>query len=284
MERLSTGNGRLDEVLGGGLVLDAITLVVGAPGTGKTILAEQCLFANATRDRPGLYLSTVSEPFDKLLRYGQSLEFFDIAELGQAVFYDDLGADVHKDGLAGVLDRIDSLLKRHAPGIVVIDSFKALRTFAADDAEFRRFLHDLAGRAQRAGCLVVVGGRVRARRSDHLTRIRGRRWRDRTRDETVSRTFDPVPQRAQAARQRLPLRGPRVSHHRRRTGGLPAPRRSSRQRRVRHDQRSRFDRDRGPRRRTRGGLLVRFHHARRRPIGRRQDDHGPALRVRRRRT
>ena len=77
MERLSTGNARLDEVLGGGLVLDAITLVVGAPGTGKTILAEQCLFANATPERPGLYLSTVSEPFDKLLRYGQSLEFFD---------------------------------------------------------------------------------------------------------------------------------------------------------------------------------------------------------------
>jgi circadian clock protein KaiC len=32
------------------------------------------------------------------------------------------------------------------PSIVVIDSFKALRTFAADDAEFRRFLHELAGR------------------------------------------------------------------------------------------------------------------------------------------
>jgi RecA/RadA recombinase len=43
MDRLSTGNVRLDEVLGGGLILDAITLVVGAPGTGKTILAEQCL-------------------------------------------------------------------------------------------------------------------------------------------------------------------------------------------------------------------------------------------------
>ena len=28
----------------------------------------------------------------------------------------------------------------------MIDSFKALRSFAADEAEFRRFLHDLAGR------------------------------------------------------------------------------------------------------------------------------------------
>jgi circadian clock protein KaiC len=146
MERISTGNDRLDEVLGGGLILDAITLVVGAPGTGKTILAEQCLFANATPERPGLYLSTVSEPFDKLLRYGQVLEFFDTAQLNRPVFYDDLGDAVHENGLPAVVERLDALLKEHRPGIVVIDSFKALRTFATDEAEFRRFLHDLAGR------------------------------------------------------------------------------------------------------------------------------------------
>jgi len=146
MERLTTGNPRLDEVVGGGLVRDAITLVVGAPGTGKTILADQCLFANATPERPGLYLSTVSEPFDKLLRFGQSLEFFDTARLGRSVFYDDLGHAVHRDGLSGVLERIDTLIGQHQPGIVVIDSFKALRSFAEDQREFRRFLHDLAGR------------------------------------------------------------------------------------------------------------------------------------------
>jgi circadian clock protein KaiC len=145
IDRLSTGNVRLDEVLGGGLVRDAITLVVGAPGTGKTILAEACVFANSTPERPGLYLSTVSEPFDKLLRYGASHDFFDTALLGTSVFYDDLGDAVHREGLDGVLQRVDALVKRHQPGVVVIDSFKALRTFAVNDAEFRRFLHDLAG-------------------------------------------------------------------------------------------------------------------------------------------
>ncbi|MGH9920578.1 MAG: RAD55 family ATPase, partial [Nitrososphaerales archaeon] len=61
IERFSTGDHGLDAVLGGGLITDSITLVVGAPGSGKTILAERCLFANASADRPGLYLSTVSE-------------------------------------------------------------------------------------------------------------------------------------------------------------------------------------------------------------------------------
>jgi len=127
-------------------VANAITLVAGAPGTGKTILAEQCLFENASPERPGLYLSTVSEPFDKLLRYGQSLDFFDTKQIGSSVFYDDLGDALHRDGLVGVAERVDALVKEHRPGIVVIDSFKAIRDFAADEADFRRFLHDLAGR------------------------------------------------------------------------------------------------------------------------------------------
>lgn len=146
MKRISTGNPALDEVLGGGLIADAITLLVGAPGSGKTILAQQFMFANANSERPGLYLTTASEPFDKLLRYGQSLEFFDVAAVGHSVFYDDLGDPLIDDGLGGVLDRVDNLLKTHQPGLVIIDSFKALKSFATDDAAFRRFLRELAGR------------------------------------------------------------------------------------------------------------------------------------------
>ncbi len=146
MERVSTGNARLDAVLGGGLVANAITFVVGAPGSGKTILAEQCLFANATADRPGLYLSTAAEPFDKLLRYGQSLEFFDVRKVGSSVFYDDLGDALTDEGLPAVLSLVDALVKRHGPALVVIDSFRALKAFAADEADFRRFLRNIAGR------------------------------------------------------------------------------------------------------------------------------------------
>jgi circadian clock protein KaiC len=146
MERVSTGSLRLDAVLGGGLIENSITLIVGAPGSGKTILAERCVFENASVERPGLYLSTVSEPFDKLLRYGQSLAFFDVAKIGKSVFYDDLGEAVSDGGLDAVLERIDALVKAHRPRIVVIDSFKALKVFAANEAAFRRFLRELSGR------------------------------------------------------------------------------------------------------------------------------------------
>ena len=144
--RLSSGQARIDAVLGGGLPANAINLVIGAPGSGKTILSQQYVFHNATAERPALYLSTVSEPFDKIIRYGQELSFFDPSAVGTRVLYEDLGNPVREGGLPEVLLVVDRLLKEHRPGIVVIDSFKALGAFAATDGDFRRFLHDLAGK------------------------------------------------------------------------------------------------------------------------------------------
>ncbi len=145
-DRLLSGSDRLDAVFGGGLPRNGIVLICGRPGSGKTILAQQYVFHNASADQPALYLSTVSEPLDKILRYGQSLEFFDPAALGTKVIYEDLGQTLNADGLTGVLASIIELLKHHRPGLVVIDSFRALQTYAAHPEGFRVFLHDLAAR------------------------------------------------------------------------------------------------------------------------------------------
>jgi circadian clock protein KaiC len=145
-DRMPSGSDRLDTVLGGGLPRNGIALVIGSPGTGKTMLAQQYLFHNANPDRPGLYLSTVSEPLEKILRYGQSLDYFDASALGSSVMYEDLGQTLNDDGLPGVLSGITELIKHKRPGLMVIDSFKALQDYAADAQTFRHFLHDLAGR------------------------------------------------------------------------------------------------------------------------------------------
>jgi circadian clock protein KaiC len=145
MDRLATGSERLDLVLGGGLPRDAISLVIGLPGAGKTILAQQFVFSNARAEHPALYLTTVSEPLEKVLRYGQTLSFFNPAEVGSRVCYEDVGSLLSEHGLPGVLDRIRDLIRDLQPSIIVIDSFKALRSYAPSVGSFRRFLHDLAG-------------------------------------------------------------------------------------------------------------------------------------------
>ncbi len=145
-DRLLSGHEPLDSVLGGGLPANAISLIMGLPGTGKTIIAQQYLFRNARPERPAVYFSTVSEPLEKIVRFGQSLDFFDRAAIGRSVFYEDLGAIVSSDGLAGVHRQITTVIKERRPGLIVIDSFKALHAFASSHSEFRKFLHELAGR------------------------------------------------------------------------------------------------------------------------------------------
>jgi circadian clock protein KaiC len=144
-ERLQTGDDGLDTILGGGLPVNGINLIVGLPGSGKTILCQQLMFAGATPERPAVYFSTISEPYEKILRYAQTLAFFDRQAIGRSVYYEDLGQPVTGEGgLAAVTERIAALIKERRPGIIAIDSFKALAAFAEVARDFRRFLHDLA--------------------------------------------------------------------------------------------------------------------------------------------
>jgi circadian clock protein KaiC len=147
IDRLQSGSDRLDTILGGGLPGNAIHVIAGPPGSGKTILAEQYAFANATVERPAVYLSTVSEPLDKLIRFGQTLEFFDVAAVGKRVFYESLGDDLEEGGLHRTLERLRGLVRDQHPGILIIDSFKALAAYAPTRRDFRGFLFELAADA-----------------------------------------------------------------------------------------------------------------------------------------
>ena len=75
-DTLRSGNEELDAVLGGGLPANAISLIMGLPGTGKTIVAQQYAFHAGHPDRPAVYFSTLSEPLAKVVRFGQTLDFF----------------------------------------------------------------------------------------------------------------------------------------------------------------------------------------------------------------
>jgi circadian clock protein KaiC len=145
IDRISTGTERLDRILGGGLPRNSINLVIGLPGSGKTILASHCAHLNAEEGRPAVYLTTVSEPLEKVLRFGQTLSFFDPLAVGRKVLYEDLGSLLGDYGLKAVLDRIREVIQEQRPSIIVVDSFKALQPYAEDASDFRHFLHVLTG-------------------------------------------------------------------------------------------------------------------------------------------
>jgi circadian clock protein KaiC len=146
LERVTTGIPALDEILGGGVPKYSITFIAGAPGTGKTVLCQQALFANARTSSSVLYLGTLAEPVVKMVRYIQGFSFFHGDMVGREVNYGDLGTALARGGGEAVLEQIGDLVRRHRPEFLVIDSFKAIRERFDDAASFREFTTELTAR------------------------------------------------------------------------------------------------------------------------------------------
>ncbi len=141
LKLLSTGVIGLDQVLGGGLPAMSFNLVAGGPGTGKTTLAMQVLFANATARRPGLFFTILGETALKMLRYQQQFEFFDPGRVGSDVHFMNLSDEALTGDLDAVLERIIEEVDRVRPAFVVVDSFRSLTRAQAGQGPSDRLDH-----------------------------------------------------------------------------------------------------------------------------------------------
>ena len=160
MKRTTTGVAGLDLLLNGGLRPGAVVVMAGAPGTGKTILAQQACFANGTAEHKCVYYTTVSEPHTKLVRHLEQFSFFDPGALGTRVEHIHLGdllRPARPDGLAPLVSEIVRKTLDEEPAIVVVDSAKMLRDFA-DERELRGSLYDLTGRISQSGTVLLLVG------------------------------------------------------------------------------------------------------------------------------
>lgn len=148
IRRLPTGVPGLDQVLGGGLPEFSFNLIAGAPGSGKTTLAQQIMFALATSERPALYFTVVGEPPIKMLRYQQQYTFFDPARVNESVRYINLSHEVVDGTLENLLASIVREVEARNPGVVIVDSFRTVARAAAqarDGAvDLQHFVQQLA--------------------------------------------------------------------------------------------------------------------------------------------
>lgn len=145
---LPSGVPGLDEVLGGGLPEYSFNLVAGPPGSGKTTLIHQLLFANATVERPAIYFTVLGEPSIKMLRYQQQMTFFDPEKVGAAIRFIDVSQEVLTGDLGRVLKKMVQQVKEVAPALLVVDSFRTMMRAkahtASGESELLGFLQRLA--------------------------------------------------------------------------------------------------------------------------------------------
>ncbi len=158
IEKIPTGCPGLDEILYGGIPANTISVLMGAPGTGKTILAEQLAFKNASVKTPVLYLTTFSEPLEKFIANGQAYSFFDPQQVGTSVFYEDLGVTLRHEGVDNLAEVATDLFMQYKPRFLFIDSFKALNEILPTSQARRFAIYDLASALSAYQCTSFLVG------------------------------------------------------------------------------------------------------------------------------
>ncbi len=109
-ERIATGIGELDRVLGGGIVVGSLVLVGGDPGIGKSTLLLQMCYALAQKERKVLYVSG-EESIRQIRMRADRLQVTDGSTL--------LLAETS-------LNRVEETVRRITPEVVIIDSIQTI--------------------------------------------------------------------------------------------------------------------------------------------------------------
>jgi DNA repair protein RadA/Sms len=149
-ERLSTGIGELDSVLGGGVVPGSLVLIGGAPGIGKSTLTTMALANMCAAGRRTLYVSAEESAAQIRLRAqrlggGEALAVPVIAETD--------------------LDVVLATLEAEQPEVCVIDSVQALHSSqlssaAGSVAQVREAAEEIRQVAKRLKIAVLLVGHV----------------------------------------------------------------------------------------------------------------------------
>jgi circadian clock protein KaiC len=156
-ERTSTGNNKLDSMMEGGPLRGSVTLVIGAPGTGKTCLGLEFIARGILElDEPGLIVTFEHFP-KKLLRDANSLGF-DLEEMERngmlrilftspEIFFEQAQAP------GGLLD---TMVQELGAKRILIDSISHLERLARDPVKLREVAFTFINALLRHGLTVMV--------------------------------------------------------------------------------------------------------------------------------
>ena len=158
-ETFRAGLPALDQVIiPEGIPLRSLNVIGGAPGTGKTILALQMLFASACPDYRAIYFTTISEPTVKFLAYLQGFDFYDPDKMFSSIVVRDIGEAIQTQPLPQVIETINRTIAEEEARLVVIDSFKAISDIVPQAEQLRVFAYNLAVNLVSSMCTAFLVG------------------------------------------------------------------------------------------------------------------------------
>ncbi|WP_161600934.1 RAD55 family ATPase [Teichococcus oryzae] len=156
LRRLNSGIEGLDQILGGGLVADSTYIIQGHPGSGKTILANQVAFHQASQGASVLYVTLLAEAHERLFAFLSTLDFYDPSMLGRQVNYISAFSIMEHEGLDGVVRLLRREIPRQKPTLLVIDGLLNAREKATSALDMKKFIAELQNHAASVHCTALL--------------------------------------------------------------------------------------------------------------------------------
>jgi circadian clock protein KaiC len=159
---LPTGMAGLDTILGGGLSRPSLTVIIGTPGAGKTILASQMIFNAARHGLKTIVFTSFSEGIEQYVEHMRALDFFDAALLGDSVQLFTLASLITDEDATPAM-AIGRIIRTTGAKVVLLDGFQGADALLPTDQAIRLLLSTLATQIRflDTTLLVTIAGEVR---------------------------------------------------------------------------------------------------------------------------
>ena len=153
--RLSSGEPKLDAMMGGGFLEGTVTLLSGAPGVGKTTLGLQFLMAGVAAGEFGLFITFEEFPAS-LIRDAMGLGW-DLKQIekdgGLRLIF--TSPDVFLGSIQSPDSPLSQVIRGQEPTRVVIDSATHFRRLTEDTVELRAIYNTVVNALKREGITSV---------------------------------------------------------------------------------------------------------------------------------
>ncbi len=156
LPRVPTGIAGLDEVIGGGLLKSGVYMVQGAPGAGKTILANQIGFTLAAAGERVVYVTMLAESHARLMQHMSAFSFFDESLVPEHVYYVSAFNALRDAGLPGVVNLLRGEMRTHKARLLVLDGLVIAAQAAASEESLKLFISDIQAHSTLTGCTTLL--------------------------------------------------------------------------------------------------------------------------------
>lgn len=156
LPRVSTGIQGLDEISGGGLLRGGVYIVQGAPGAGKTILANQMSYHHASQGRNVVYVTMLAESHARLMQHMRELSFFDESRVPSHVYYISAFSALRTGGLRAVVELLRGEMRSRSADVLVLDGLVIAANAAPSDEELKIFVSEIQSHSTLTGCTTLL--------------------------------------------------------------------------------------------------------------------------------